>query len=86
MKTAATLAAIAAFIGIVAWTMAQQGKVQSEVCVSYRRQTGCKTSTAPTRDDALAAAQSGVCGELSGSMTRDLECMRTPPVSAQCGE
>ncbi len=80
------MAAIVAFMAIVVWALAQQGRVQCEVCVTYRGQTGCKTSAAPTRDDALAAAQSGVCGELSGSMTRDLECMRTPPVSASCQE
>ena len=86
MKAVATLAGVAAFVGIVAWAMAQQGGAQCEVCVTYRGQTGCKTVTAPTRDAALASAQSGVCGELSGSMTRDLECMRVAPVSSTCEE
>ena len=86
MKTAATVAGIAAFVAIVVWAMAQQGQAQCEVCVRYRGQTGCKTVAAPSRDDALAAAQSSVCGELSGSMTRDLECMRTPPLSVSCEE
>jgi hypothetical protein len=86
VKTLGTLAAIAAFAGIVAWAMAQQGQVHCEVCVTYKGQTGCKTVTAPTAEDALAFARSGVCGEISGSMTRDLECMRTQPISSSCEE
>ena len=86
MKTLGTLATIAAFAAVVAWAMGQQDRIRCQVCVTYRAQTRCKTVAAPTKEDALAAAQGGVCGEISGSMTRDLACMRTPPVSTSCQE
>lgn len=86
MKPIATLAGVAVFVGAVGWAMAQQGQARCEVCVQYKGQTGCKTVAAPTEEDALAAARAGVCGEISGSMTRDLACMRVQPVSASCEE
>ncbi len=86
MKTLGTLLAIAAFAAVVAYAMAQQGQVRCEVCVNYKGQTRCKTVAALTAEDALASARSGVCGEISGSMTRDLECMRVEPISSSCEE
>jgi len=80
-----TTLGILAFVGAIAWAMSQQHGAECRVCVAYHGATDCRTSRAATEEDALAAAQTRACGLLSGSMTRDLECMRTPPVSASCG-
>ena len=84
MKAALTTVGILLFLGVIAWAMSQQAGAQCEVCVTYRGATDCRTARAPTEKDALAAAQNTACGILSGSMTRELECMRTVPVSSSC--
>ena len=84
MKATLITLGVVAFIGVIAWTVSRQGGSQCEVCVTYRGVTDCRTARAPTEQDALAAAQNTACGILSGSMTRELECMRTVPVSSSC--
>ena len=84
MSTALKILGVLAFVGAIAWAMTQQGGAQCEVCVTYRGGTDCRTARAPTEEEALATAQNTACGVLSGSMTRELECMRTLPVKASC--
>ncbi len=85
MKALWTVLALLAFGGVIAWAMSQQSGAECEVCVTYLGATDCRTARAPTEEDALSAAQNTACGILSGSMTRELACIRTPPVSASCG-
>jgi hypothetical protein len=63
-----------------------EGRVECEVCVAYRGQTVCRTSTAVDRPSAISGAVSAACAVLSGGVTDGIECSSTPPRSLTCND
>ena len=84
MRTLAVIAVVAAGLGGLLWlTLASQGAT-CEVCVAFEGRRACRTASAATPDEATRQAQSTACGLVTGGVTGDLACLRTPPESAVC--
>ena len=81
-RLAITAGLIAALLGLGWYTV--RGQTACEVCVVYRGREVCKEASATTRDAALQYAQSTACALVTGGVTEDLECQRTPPKSTRC--
>lgn len=85
-RAAVAFLGVGGFAALLLWaTFAQRG-VTCEVCVP--RSGGgayCAEASAPTRDEAREGARRTACSTIGGSVTGDLACLRTPPVSVACG-
>ena len=76
--------AVAGAIAIL-WTLTvlQQGAT-CEVCMAFEGRRACKTASAATPEEATQHATATACALLSGGVTDDLACQRTPPERARC--
>ena len=72
------------FIAMLVWTTLSQTNAECEVCVTHEGRTECSTAKAATRDEAVAQAQSSVCGLLSHGVTSVMACSRRAPDRISC--
>ena len=84
MRALVTVAGILAFVGVLALATMRGGQVDCEVCVDVSGQIHCAKMRAPDRDEAVAGAQSNVCGTYAGPMDAELQCRNRPPHSVTC--
>ena len=64
-------------------TVAQQGAT-CEVCVSFQGRRACRAASAGTPDEATRSALATACALVTGGVTEDLACGRTPPETVVC--
>ena len=86
MRTFVGILIGAAFVGAMIYAVMAESRVECEVCLSYRGQTVCRSSTAVDREHAIAGAVSAACAVLSGGVTDGIQCSHTPPKSQTCSE
>ncbi|MDX1649165.1 MAG: hypothetical protein R3263_04855 [Myxococcota bacterium] len=85
MKVLGTVAGIAAFVALLAWSTLGGGDgVSCEVCMSDGTRTHCATVQAPTREEAIEAGRRSACGVLTASMADELGCQRGAPARVTC--
>ena len=75
--------AVAAGLAGLAW-LTVRGQTACEVCVDYRGREACREASAATREEARQHAQATACALVTGGVTEDLECQRTPPTRLRC--
>lgn len=76
----------AAFVAAMVYAVMAESQVDCEVCLTYRGQTLCRSSTAVDREHAISGAVAAVCAVLSGGVTDGIQCSHTPPKSQTCSE
>jgi len=86
MRTIVGILLGALFVCAMIYAVMAESQVECEVCIAYRGETVCRTSTAIDRDQALFGAVTSACAVLSGGVTDGIECGRTPPRSQSCSE
>jgi hypothetical protein len=86
MRTIVGILIGALFVGAMVYAVMAESQVECEVCVAYRGETVCRTSTAVDRDQAIQGAVSSACAVLSGGVTDGIDCGRTPPRSQTCSD
>jgi len=86
MRTIVGILIGALFVAAMVYAVMAESRVECEVCVAYRGQTVCRTSTAVDRGQAISAAISSACAVLSGGVTDGIDCANTPPRSQTCSD
>jgi len=77
------IAAVAAAFAGLAW-LTVRGQTACEVCVVYGGREACREASAATAAEAQQHAQATACALVTGGVTQDLECQRTPPTRLRC--
>jgi hypothetical protein len=72
------------FVGAMIYAVMAESQVECEVCVAYRGETACRTTTAVDRNQAISGAVTSACAVLSGGVTDGIQCSSTPPRSQSC--
>jgi hypothetical protein len=75
-----------AFIGLMAYAVLQETQVSCEVCLDYRGNSACRTSSAIDRNAAIQGAIHNACAILSSGVTDGIDCNATRPRSVQCDD
>ena len=75
-----------AFIGMMAWAVMQEGRVQCEVCLDFGGGSECRTGSGVDRKAAVQGAIYNACAVLTGGVTEGIDCTSTRPRSVQCDE
>ena len=83
LRVVATVTAVAGVFGALGW-FTVRGQTACEVCVAFRGREACRTASATTPAEASRVAQATACALVTGGVTEDLECQRTPPTVARC--
>jgi len=86
MRTVVGILLGAAFVGGMIYAALAEGRVECEVCLTYRGRSVCRTSAAVDRKHATSGAVSAACAVLSGGVTDGIECSSTPPRSLTCND
>ncbi len=84
--TKATLVFLVLFIGVVVYLSTRIARHECRVCVTYNRQTICRTAASGTRKAAIESAVTSACSGLASGMTESIRCENTPPGSVECTE
>jgi hypothetical protein len=86
MKSTSWLAlgALVAIGGFVVWSSFGVGGVRCEVCVEFDDGRSCRAVDAASDAEALAAARTNACAQLTSGVTKMMACERTPPSSSSC--
>jgi len=79
-----TLAAIAAFVALLAWSTIKAQGVECQVCVSFNGRKNCAVASGASAAVATETAQSTACGPLTSGMNDAIACGRIEPVSQSC--
>ena len=74
------------FLAALVFATLRETALSCEVCVDFAGRSACRRSSAADREQALQMAQSTACAVLSAGVTQGLQCQRTPPRSAKCGD
>ena len=83
-KTLLTLAAILAFVGLLAWSTLSAQKVTCEVCVEFSGGRNCAKASHSSEAEAARTAQTTACGPLASGMSEVIACENRPEVSKSC--
>jgi hypothetical protein len=83
-KTLLTLAAILAFVGLLAYSTLSAQKVTCNVCVEFNGSRNCAKASANSETDAARAAQTTACGPVASGMDQAIACDNRPAVSKSC--
>ena len=83
-KTLLTLAAILAFVGLLAYSTLSAQKVTCNVCVEFNGGRNCAKASANSETDAARAAQTTACGPVASGMDQATACDNRPAVSKSC--
>ena len=88
MKKTTWIAAsvITALMTLVVYSSFQVGGARCEVCIQFRGMQDCRTVDGATEKEALRAAITNACAQLSSGVTDSLACERTQPTKATCSE
>jgi hypothetical protein len=78
------LAVLAAIGGFVVYSSFSVGGVRCEVCVDFDGAHACRTVDGSTEQDALAAARTNACAQVTSGVTNMLACERMVSRS-ECG-
>jgi hypothetical protein len=86
MRTIVGISIGALFIGAMIYAVMAESRVECKVCVVYRGETVCRTSTAADRPQAIAGAVASACAVLSSGVTDGIECRSIPLRSQTCSD
>ena len=75
-----------AFVGFMVYSALQEGRVQCEVCLTFRGSNACRTSSGIDREAAIQGAIHNACAILAGGVTDGIDCTSTGPRSVQCDD
>jgi hypothetical protein len=78
------LAALVSVGGFVVYTSFFQGGVRCEVCITFEGRDACRAVEGANERDALAAARTNACAQLTSGVTSTMACERTDPRSVDC--
>jgi hypothetical protein len=70
--------------GFVVWSSFQIAGVRCEVCVQFADASACRAVDATSEREALAAARTNACAQLTSGVTNMMACERTDPTSSVC--
>ena len=76
----------AIFVGAVVYSLMRESQIRCEVCLDYRGDSACRTSSAIDRSSAVQGAVTAACTVLSRGVTDGIQCGATPPRSVSCSE
>jgi hypothetical protein len=79
------LGGLVAVGGFVVYSSLQVGGVRCEVCIQFAEASACRAVDAANERDALAAARTNACAQLTSGVTNMMACERTEPKSSVCG-
>ena len=69
----------AALMALIVYSTLNTAAHRVEVCIQFNGRTSCRTTAGATRENALRAAISNACADLSSGVTEVLGCERTEP-------
>ncbi len=86
MKSTSWLAlvALAGLGAFVVATSLRVAGVRCEVCIGFDGQRACRTVDGASEKDAVAAAHTNACAQLTSGVTNSMRCERQEPLSASC--
>lgn len=86
MKSTSWLALVAllAIGGFVVVSSLRVAGVRCEVCVEFDGARACRTVDGANEKDALAAARTNACAQLTSGVTNSMRCERQEPLSSSC--
>ena len=82
--TKATVLFLALLIAFVIYRSLTIAEYECEVCVTFRKQTVCRTAASGTRDASIDSAVTSACGTLASGMTESIRCQNTEPDRISC--
>jgi hypothetical protein len=85
-STKATLVFLVLFIGAVIYLSTRIAHHECRVCVTFNRETVCRTAASGTDKAAIESAVTSACSGLSSGMTESIQCQNTRPDSVECSE
>jgi hypothetical protein len=68
-------------LGYVVFSSFRPRPYRCEVCMVFRGGRDCRTASADTRENALRAAITDACAQISSGVTESTQCENTPPES-----
>ena len=68
------------------WSSFTATRIECEVCLTYDGRSNCGSASAPTREDAIRAAQDVACSSLASGRAGNLACARARPTQVTCPE
>jgi len=86
LRTVIGVLLVASFVTAMYFATAEQASVECEVCVDFGGRSACGSASGIDRESALAGARGTACAQLSGGVTRGMQCDREPPRSVSCSE
>jgi hypothetical protein len=73
-----------ALMAAIIWSSFATTRVECEACITYDGRSKCASASAPTRDEAVRAAQDVACASLASGRAGNLACSRVRPASVSC--
>lgn len=83
-KTLMTVAAILAFVALLAYSTLSAQKVTCTVCVEFNGRQNCASASHSDEIEATRSAQNTACGPVTSGMNETIACGNRPPVSRNC--
>jgi hypothetical protein len=77
---------VLAFVAALLFATFGMGAVECEVCLDFRGHSGCRSVSAPDREQAIAQATATLCTEFSNGVTEGMACNRAPHTGVLCSE
>jgi len=78
------LVALLVIGGFVVVSSFRVAGVRCEVCVEFDGARACRTVDGANEKDALAAARTNACAQLTSGVTNSMRCERQEPLSSSC--
>jgi hypothetical protein len=78
------LATLLAIGGFVVLSSLRVAGVRCEICVEFDGARACRTVDGANEKDALAAARTNACAQLTSGVTNSMRCERQEPLSSTC--
>ena len=78
------LLALLAIGGFVIVSSFRIAGVRCEVCIEFDGARACRAVDAANEKDALAAARTNACAQLTSGVTNSMRCERQEPLSSSC--
>lgn len=84
MRLAIGLVLAAAFAAALVYSTLAESEVECEVCMAFGGRQSCRTVAAADRAYAVSMATSNACADLTGGVTRGIQCSAQTPRSIRC--
>ena len=78
------LLALLAIGGFVVVSSFRVAGVRCEVCIEFDGARACRSVDGANETDALAAARTNACAQLTSGVTNSMRCERQYPLSSAC--